>query len=250
MGNWTHIERSSFSGFVDSGLARAQSPELWQPTPADERLFRGAQLARALVLSQLSGRVIVNRKGEANPVASVAMTAEPPNRDTDPVRAAAVRVLAMTTAIQSAGRVDVSDIETTSNANDVGAWPIVVGVCVVSLGTLGFLGYTIHEYASVVDNQKQREADMAKLKAVDAQALAIVKQHTDQEIAANRALPMNEAVKAALAATARAQEILAQKETVSNPPGERGFFDGFSPTQIALGAAIGLGVLLWPRRAK
>jgi hypothetical protein len=123
-------------------------------------------------------------------------------------------------------------------------------VCVVSLGTLGFLGYTIHEYASVVDNQKQRDADMAKLKAIDAHALSIVKQHTDQEIAANRQLPMNEAVKAALAATARAQEILAQKETVSNPPGSRGFFDDFSPTQIALGAAIGLGVLLWPRRGK
>lgn len=248
MGNWTHIERSSFADFVDASVARAAFVEPWQLTPADELFFRGSQLARALVLSHLSGRVVVNRKGEANPVASIAMTAEPPGPELDAVRAAAVRVLAQTTVIQAAGRVDASDIETTSSAGDVGAWPIVVGVCVVSLGTLGFLGYTIHEYAAVVDNQKQRDADMAKLKAIDAQALALVKQHTDREIAENRQLPMNDALKAALAATARAQEIIAQKQTVSEK--SRGFFDDFSPTQIVVGAALGLGGLLWLQRGK
>jgi len=244
MGFWVHTEQVSFNDYIEASLARARDPEPWRKTARDESLFRGSQLARALVLAQLSGKVTVKPAGESSAIASVTVVPELPPDGFDPVRGAAVRVLAQTTAIQSAGRIDSSDIQTSSSGGDVGAWPIVAGVCVVSLGILGFLGYSVHEYVEVVDHNNQREADMAKLKAADAQALAIVKQHTDREVAAGKALPLDEATKAALAAAAKVQELIAQKQTVPDSPDNGGFFSGFSPTQIVVGAALGLGAVL------
>ncbi len=247
MGSWVHTESVSFSEYVAASLARAQDAQPWALTPRDESLFRGTQLVRALVLAQLAGRIIVVPRSEANPIASVTVQVSG-DVPSDPARAAALRVLASTTAILSQGKVDSSDLQTSSNAGDVGIWPIVVGVCVVDLAALGFMGYCVHEYAKTVDNQKQREADFAKLKEADGHALNLTKQHADREAQAGKALPLDDATRSALAAVAKVQEIIANKQSVDPPSADGGFFSGFSPLQLAIGAGVALGAILYLKK--
>jgi hypothetical protein len=243
MGDWVHTEAEGFGEFVEASLARARSPEPWAKTAKDESLFRGTELTRALVLAQLGGSVRVTQQSEANPIARVAISVDPAAmlEGADPVRGAAMRVLATTDVIMSAGRVDASDLRTSSRAGDVGVWPIVVGVSVVSLGAIGFLGYCVHEYTKVADNAAQRVADFQKLKEVDAHALILVKQHTDREAVAGKQLALDEATRAALAGVADAQRVLAEKQSV-DPPKDEG--SGFSPTQLAIGAGVALAAIV------
>jgi hypothetical protein len=241
MGTWVHTESESFDVFVTASLARARDSRPWAATPSDELLFRGTELVRALVLGKLVGSVKVVPQSEGNVVASVTVRVDP-SPETAPQRLAAASILGQTNVLLSQGKVNSADLRTSSHGADVGIWPIVVGVCVVDLATMGFLGYCVHEYTKTVDNAAQRAADFAKLKEIDAHALMLVKQHTDREAAAGKQLALDEATRAALAGTAQAQKSIAEKQTVSSPPSEDGF--SFSPAQIAAGAALALAALV------
>jgi hypothetical protein len=243
MGQWVHSETVSFGDYVAAALERGAAPGGWQSTPRDVSLFRGCELVRCLCLAQLTGGTVAAvQRTESNPFP--VLTLNVGDTPADPQRAAAARVLARSAVLYSGGQVDDSDIQTTSEGGDTQAWPIVVGVTVVALGGLAFTGYCVHRSLQVFDAAKQREADFAKLKELDAQQLALVKQHADREIQAGKPLPLDEATRAALAGAARAQEVIAEKQTSgsSNNPG--GFFDAISPTQIAIGAALALGALV------
>lgn len=247
MGQWIHSETVSFGAYTAAALERGQAGGLWQPTARDVSLFRGCELVRCLCLAQLTGGTVqAAQRTESNPfpVLTLSVAGEP----ADPQRAAAARILARSALLYSGGQVDDSDIETSSTGGDTQAWPIIVGVTVVALGGLAFTGYCVHRSLQVFDAMKQREADFAKLKEVDAQQLALVKQHADREIQAGKPLPLDEATRAALSAAAKAQEVIAEKQTSGGSQQPSGFFDAISPTQIALGAALGLGALLLLRK--
>jgi len=237
MGEWVHTESASYADLIDGALARAKDPTPWQNTPKDEVLFRGSMLLRALLVCKFAGTVIVTPRSESNPVSSVTMVAlDPPAGE----RGNAVRLLMQTTAIYSQGRIDASDIQTTSARGDVGVWPIVVGVCVVGLGAMATLGYCVHEYREVVDNARQREADMSKLKQADAQALEVLKRHTDREAQAGHALALDPASQSILDALSKMQSIIANKQS-TDPPSPP---SGFSLTTLELGAAAVIAAIL------
>ena len=238
MGDWVHTESVSYADYIDASLARAKDSAPWSANVRDESLFRGCMLVRALVVATFSGRVVVQPRTEANPISSVVMSVgDLPAGE----RGDAVRALMSTTAIYSRGQVNSADIQTSSAGGDVGLWPIVVGVCVIGLGALGTLGYCVHEYKQVIDNAAQREADMLKLKQADAQALEVLKRHTDREAQAGKQLPLDEASKNILDALAKVQSIIADKQSTdpSSAPDS-----GFSYTELAIGAALALGALL------
>ncbi len=235
MGNWLHTDSVSLTEYVAASMARGRSAAPWGPR--DVSAFRGVELQRALCLGGLTGRVVVLPRTESNPVASMAVDVGP--LPTDPARAAAVKVLTTTSAILSGGLVDSSDIQTVSSgtAGDVGVPPLIVaGVVVVALGGLGFLGYCVHQSAQVIDHSRQREADMAKLKQADAQALEIIKRHTDREAQAGKQLSLDDASKSALSALAKMQEVLAAKQSVDPP--SKGFFESLSTTEKIVGGLV------------
>jgi hypothetical protein len=239
MGEWVHTESVSYADLIDGALARAKDPDPWANTPKDETLFRGLMLARAIVVAKFSGTVIVTPRSETNPVSTVTMAAGSALPAGE--RGEAVRLLMQTTAIYSQGRVDASDIQTTSAGGDVGVWPIVVGVCVVGLGAMATLGYCVHEYREVVDNERQRQADMLKLKQADAQAIEVLKRHTDREAQAGKQLPLDDASRSILDALSKMQSIIANKQSVDppSPPGS-----GIGLTEIEIGAAVVLAAIL------
>jgi ABC-type transporter Mla MlaB component len=114
---------------------------------------------------------------------------------------------------------------------------------VVALGSLGFLGYCVHRYSEVVDHNEQRANDLAKLKEADAQALEVVKRHTEREQQAGKQLPLDEASKQALAGLSKIQELIAQKQSVdpAAPP-----FSFFGLSGLELGAvAAGVVGAVW-----
>ena len=243
MGQWVHTERGGFGELFDRALARAKDGEPWRATPQDRVLFLGVELQRALAAAALFGRVVASPASEASPLASVLVDPQPALGDS--VRAAAARVLATTPAIYSRGQVDASDIDTSSFGGEVAAVPvpIVAGAAVVMLGGWAFAGWCVHKYADVVDHQKQRDADFAKLKQADAQALEVLGRHAQRESQAGKQLELDAASKQVLANLGKVQELLANKQTVSPPSGFGGFLSSVSPTQIAVGAAIGFGAL-------
>lgn len=238
MGNWVHTDEVSVAEFVSASLVRAQSARPW--SSGDASAFRGVQLLRAITLARMSGSVQANPRSEASPFASmvIAVGGPPPEAD----RAAAMRVLAATSVILSGGKVDASDIQTFSRgAEEVGIAPVVAaGVVVVSLGAIAFLGYCVHEAVALVDNDRQREADMQKLKVADAQALEIIRRHTDREAQAGKALSLDDASKSALSALAKMQEVLAAKQTTVDPPAP-GFWESLSLTEKILGGVVVVG---------
>lgn len=243
MGQWVHSETVSFGDYVAAALQRGASGGWWQPTSRDVAMFRGCELVRCLCIAQLTGGTVQStQRTESNPFPVLTLSAG--EQPIDAQRAAAVNVLARSAVLYSDGQVDASDIETTSTGGDTQAWPIVVGVTVVALGGLAFTGYCVHRSLQVFDAQKQRQADFAKLKDVDAQQLALVKQHVDREIQAGKPLPLDEATRAALAATAKAQEVIAQKQTSGGSSNPGGFFDDISPLQLAIGAGLALGAIV------
>lgn len=246
MGNWTNSDSVSLSDYIDASMVRARSAAPWGP--GDAAAFRGCQLMRALVLGGLTGRVFTMPRTEVNPIATLAIDVGP--LPADPARAAAVRVLTATSAILSQGRVDASDIQTETHGaasalpdGDVGVAPLVIaGVVVVALGGLGFLGYCVHEAKEITDHNRQRDADMAKLKQADAQALEIIKRHTDREAQANKTIPLDDASKAALSAVAKMQEVLASKQSIDTP--SKGFFESLTTTEKVVGVVVLAGAAL------
>lgn len=242
MGTWFHTERSSFGDYFAAALARARSPEPWRKTDRDVSLFRGIELLRALTLAQMTGSVSAQPATEGNPIAT--MTIAVGQSPSQPDRAAAVRLLMATDVIYSRGQVDDSSIETFSNAGDVGALQValIAGVAVVALGGLAFLGYTVHRTADVIDHNQQREADMAKLKEADAQALELVKRHADREALAGKPLAIDDATKQALSGLAKVQELIAQKQSVDPASPPFSFF-GLSLPELGGVAALAAGAI-------
>lgn len=246
-GQWIHRDEAGISSTVEAGLSRALKGDWTSGTSGDrERALRGLLIETARCIAELGGnkvavRDLVNASGQTTGKAAFI---QPGLKDSaGPDRRRAAIVLYRTVELLAEGNRQGLGFATLGGKADVGAWPVVALVAVVSITQAAAVGYVAFQAAQVIDRQLQRRADLRALLAEHAKELELVSAHVQREKDAGKALPLDDATKLALNATIKRQNDIAAKQQSplsSGLPNIDAAAGGFG-----LGALLALGAVAW-----
>jgi hypothetical protein len=119
---------------------------------------------------------------------------------------------------------------------------VVVGVVVVVVAGGALVGYAAAQALQIVDRQLQRREASRRLLQEQEHVRELVERHAEREAVRGRALPLDAATKAAIAAAERQQKELIRREPALEsgiPWGSSGRWAALLPA-VAIAAAVAL----------
>lgn len=239
-GQWIHRDEAGISSTVEAGISRALKGDWTSGTSGDrERALRGLLIETARCMGELAGTktLVTDLVKDGKPTGKrVALIHPAPKADANPDRKRAAIVLYRTVELLAEGNRQGLGFTTLDGKADVGAWPVVALVAVVSITQAAAIGYVAFQAAQVIDRQLQRRSDLRALLAEHAKELELVSQHVEREKLAGKPLPLDEATKASLNATIKRQNDIVAKQ--------QGPLSGGLPNIDAAAGGFGLGALL------
>lgn len=245
-GQWIHRDDAGIAATVDAGMSRAKAGDWSSGTAGDrERALRGVLIETARLIGELGGNptVVSDLMQDGKAAGKVAMIHPGIKSGVGTDRRRAAIVLYRTIELLAEGNRQGLGFTTLETKTDVGAWPIVAIVAVVSITQAAAIGYVAFQAAQVIDRQLQRRQDMRALLAEHAKELELVSAHVQREKDAGKALPLDDATKLALNGTIKRQNDIAAKQQgplSSGLPNVDAAAGGFG-----LGALLALGAVAW-----
>jgi len=236
MPGWVHRD-SRLSARVAAGHARARSGAWAGASAARADELRAHFIDVCRVAAELHGEV-------GNPSESWRAIYISPWASTERSWAAAVLVRPIEMLAQSVrGALSAPEHQTQASSDaDAGGWPVVVGVAVVVVAGGALVGYAAAQALQIVDRQLQRREASRRLLQEQEHVRELVERHAEREAVRGRALPLDAATKAAIAAAERQQKELIRREPALEsgiPWGSSGRWAALLPA-VAIAAAVAL----------